>query len=48
MPLLRMPSTIAKYPAKANTETITTAVVPSTCLRFGQLTRRISSFKSLM
>src|SRR5262249_29364172 len=25
---------------------ITTAVVPSTCLRFGHVTRRISSFKS--
>src|SRR5205807_936306 len=41
-----MLSTTAKYAAKRNTLTMTTAVVPSTCLRLGQVTRRISSFKS--
>src|ERR1035437_1353773 len=48
MPLDRIESTTSKYPAKRNTEKITTAVVPCTCLRFGQVTRRISSFSSLM
>src|SRR5689334_25408717 len=45
-PFFRTESTTAKYAAKRNTLTITTAVVPSTCLRLGHVTRRISSFKS--
>src|SRR5271157_892033 len=47
VPLCRIESTTSKYAAKRNTEKITTAVVPCTCLRFGQVTRRISSFSSL-
>src|ERR1035437_1552426 len=43
----RIESTISKYPAKRNTEIITTAVVPCTCLRLGHVTRRISSLSSL-